>query len=236
MNGQASWTETVDALRRALREAGDPERARGQQAYMKSTLPYYGVRVPEVRRLATATFAKMPLENESAWHACARDLWNSATHREERYAVLALLGDRRAKRWQTRSAVPLYEELIVDAAWWDLVDEIAGKRLLDVLRNESAWMPTALRKWAHGSDIWLRRSAIISQLRAKTQTDHELLADCIEPSLDSQEFFLRKGIGWALREYSKSNPEWVRGYVERHRMRLSPLSFKEATRRLPALR
>jgi len=128
--------------------------------------------------------------------------------------------------------LPVYEEIIRNGAWWDLVDGVAH-RILDLLRTHRPELERVLRRWSEDPDLWIRRSAIIAQLGAKTATDPELLAAVIEPSLADREFFIRKAIGWALREYSKTDPAWVRQFVERHEAALSPLSRREALRNLP---
>ena len=128
--------------------------------------------------------------------------------------------------------LPVYEEIIRNGAWWDLVDGVAH-RIFDLLRTHRPELERVLRSWSEDPDLWIRRSAIIAQLGAKTATDSELLAAVIEPSLADREFFIRKAIGWALREYSKTDPAWVRQFVERHEAALSPLSRREALRNLP---
>ena len=126
----------------------------------------------------------------------------------------------------------MYREMIVTGAWWDLVDNIAPYGLCTLLERAPATMGTTLRSWASGRDIWKRRAAIICQLRRQRQTDTRLLYDCIEPSLGETEFFLRKGIGWALREHAKTDPDEVLRYVRQYRSRLSRLSQREALRRV----
>jgi 3-methyladenine DNA glycosylase AlkD len=219
-------------LRAALGEAADPGRAPAMQRYMKSTMPFLGCPSPVVRRVSQDVFRDVALPDEATWTSYVLELWRAARYREERYAAIRLTGDRRARPFQTPDAVPLYEELIVNGAWWDYVDELAARRVGPILRAFPRELAPLLRAWATGDDLWKRRSAIISQLGAKGRTDTRLLADCIAPSLGSREFFLRKGIGWALREYSKTDPAWVRGYVRDHEAELSPLSKREALRRL----
>jgi 3-methyladenine DNA glycosylase AlkD len=120
--------------------------------------------------------------------------------------------------------------MITPGAWWDHVDELSHRvgELLD------AWPSTVrpfLVEWAHGEDIWLRRSSIICQLGFRSRTDLDLLAEAIEASAGRPEFFLRKAIGWALRDLARSDPGWVRSFVEGHE--LSPLSRREALKHLP---
>lgn len=231
MSVQPGASGLTSAVRAALREAAVPANAEPMRAYMKSAMPYLGVKTPERRRLSLQIFAAMPLADLAAWRDAVLDLWRNAEYREERYAALELCSFRRNKVHQTTAALPLYKELIVTGAWWDFVDWAAA-RVGDVLRAEPEKTAAILRGWATGDDIWLRRTSIICQLRAKAATDRELLFDCIEPSIENSEFFLRKGIGWALREYAKTEPEAVVRYVRRHADRLSPLSKREALRRL----
>ena len=215
----------------ALRDAADPARAPQQQAYMKSDMPYLGVGVPECRRIAGAVFARHPLPDAGAWEAAVLDLWRRAAHREERYAAVELLLFRRYSRWLEPARLPMIEEMVVTGAWWDYVDAIAGRGVGTMLAAHPDTMTAVLREWARDDDIWKRRTAILAQLRAKRATDAELLADVIRPSIGEPEFFLRKSIGWALREYSKTDPAWVTAFVDAH-PELSTLSRREALKHL----
>lgn len=122
--------------------------------------------------------------------------------------------------------------MIVSGGWWDTVDEIAIHCVGPIFRLHPARTRTVLRAWATGASLWKRRSAIICQVGSKGQTDAILLEACISESLASREFFLRKAIGWALREFGKSDPDWVRRFVSTHGDELSPLSRREALRHL----
>ena len=113
-------------------------------------------------------------------------------------------------------------------AWWDLVDEVAT-RLVGELELERF-----LRSWSTDADMWKRRTAIIAQITRKERTDAELLFDCIEPNRADREFFIRKAIGWALREYAKVDPADVERYCAS--VELSPLSRREALRSLDRIR
>src|SRR5262249_47545423 len=159
-------------------------------------------------------------------------LWRDATYREERYAAIELSGHRYYREFQTLDALPIYEEMIVTGAWWDYVDVLAIHRVGDLLRRFPHPLARTMRAWARGDDLWKRRSAILCQLSFKRDTDLELLYECIEHAMDEPEFFLRKAIGWALREYAKTDATEVRRYVRQHAERLSPLSQREALRRL----
>jgi 3-methyladenine DNA glycosylase AlkD len=126
----------------------------------------------------------------------------------------------------------MLEEMVVTGAWWDYVDAIATHGLGDVLRDNPAYMKPLMRRWARSQNVWKRRSSILCQVRFKAETDRELLYACIEPNLADREFFIRKAIGWALRQYAWTNPKEVRRYVAANRERLSPLSAREALRNL----
>ncbi len=120
-------------------------------------------------------------------------------------------------------------ELIVTGAWWDYVDELAH-RAGDLLAGSPAEVRPVLLTWAGSHDTWLRRAAIIGQLGRREQTDLELLTAAIEAALGESEFFLRKAIGWALRDYARTDPDWVRSFADTRE--LSPLSRREALKHL----
>lgn len=224
----ASHRLLLARLRRELRAVADPSRAAGAQAYMKSAMPHLGVTADDLRRVCRAVFATLELPSATAWQRLVLGLWRDASFREERHAAIELTGVRPARPFQTPAALPMYERLIVEGAWWDYVDTIASHRLGPLLRAHPAPIGRAMRTWSRSRNLWKRRAAILCQLTFKRDTDLELLYACIEPSLGSREFFLRKAIGWALRQYAWTDPAEVVRYVEAHRDRLSPLSVREA--------
>ncbi len=119
--------------------------------------------------------------------------------------------------------------MIVDGAWWDLVDGILN-RLGELLLDYPAPTLRKMQAWSKVRNIWQRRASILCQLSLKQDTNEALLLGAINESLGDDEFFIRKGIGWALRTYAKTNPKTVIDYVNKNRKRLSPLSKKEALR------
>ena len=202
------------------------------QAYMKSEMPYLGVQTPALRALCRAVFAAHPLDNRDRWLDTVLALWRRAEYREERYAAITLAGHRAYRDFQTLEALPTYEEMVVDGAWWDYVDAIATRLAGGLLSRHPREMKRRMRGWARGADIWKRRTAILSQLSFKDATDVDLLHACIAPSIEHREFFLRKAIGWALREYAKTDPDGVAAYVRANARRMSALSKREALRNL----
>ena len=224
----------VTAIREALAGAGDPERAAGQQAYMKSSMPFHGLTSPELRALLRPLLADAAyrLPDRAGWEAALRDLWDHATHREERYAAIALTGHRAYRAWQDPDALPLYAHLVTTGAWWDLVDPVATDRVGPVLLHHRAEVTPKIREWATGQDLWLRRTAILSQLKHRGATDTALLQACVEANLADRSFWVRKAIGWALRQHARTDPDWVRNHVTGWGDRLSGLSRREALRHL----
>jgi 3-methyladenine DNA glycosylase AlkD len=218
-----------------LTQIADPVRAPAMQAYMKSTMPYLGVSAVPLRQFCKAAFADLAWDDTKEWQADALAVWRGAQFREERYCAIELTGLRTAKSFQRIDALPMYEEMIVSGAWWDYVDNIAGQRLWTLLQNDREPMAKAMLDWSTDDDMWKRRSSILCQLRAKSETDLDLLYACIEPSLDSKEFFLRKAIGWALRQYARTDSAEVRRYVARNEDRLSGLSRREALKHIGAI-
>jgi 3-methyladenine DNA glycosylase AlkD len=218
----------VTSIRRGLAEAADPRRAPGMQAYMKSAMPYRGVPTPAQRAIYRRLFAEHSLETESAWRRAVLALWREAAFREERYAAIELAMAKRYAAFRTLEALPIFEEMIVDGAWWDYVDAVATHGIAELLRQEPRRMRTVLLGWSQHQDMWKRRSAIIAQVSFKEATDLELLYACIEPNLSHRDFFVRKAIGWALRAYAWTDPDEVVRWVREHEPRLSGLSRREA--------
>ena len=215
----------VARVRADLRAAADPARAAGQQAYMKSAMPFLGVRVPATRRVAMGAAAGMT--DAASLRASALELWDGAGHREERYAAMALLAMRPLRG--DPALVPVVEHMVRTGQWWDYTDELAH-RLADLHDAHPAETAAIVRTWARDDDLWIRRVAILSQLGRGVRLDPILLSDVIDPNRDDDQFFIRKAIGWSLREYARVEPEWVRAYVDAHP--LSPLSRREALKRL----
>ena len=222
----------VRAVRDALWSVREPERAAGQQRYMKSSMPFMGVRVPVMRKTARAVFDRYPPAGASDWRATILTLWREATYREQRYAAVELAVHRPFLRWLNMESVPLLDELIVNGAWWDYVDRIAPAGLGHVLSVEPKPMSAMMRGWAGDENIWRRRAALLCQLGFKEDTDLALLYDCIAACMGRREFFVQKAMGWALREYARTNAGEVRRYVAANGPSLPRLTRREALKNL----
>lgn len=225
--------DLVDVIRADLAGHGDPERAAGQRAYMKSAIPYHGLTTLELNARLKPILAGHVLPDRASWEAAIRILWDEVTHREQWYAAIAIARHRPYGTWrESLESLPLYEHMIRTGAWWDVCDLIAQELVgVTLLANREDVTPV-MRAWSHDDHLWIRRVSILSQLKFKENTDRDLLSDCIQPSMDDRDFFARKGIGWALRQFSKSDPDWVKAFVDEHEDRLSGLSKREALRLL----
>jgi 3-methyladenine DNA glycosylase AlkD len=221
----------VDAVRAALHAVADPGAAEPMRAYMKSSMPFLGVPTPARTAALRPVLAAHPLTDPATWRGTVRSLFRDATYREERYAALAIA--RRYPAHLTAEPEPsldLLDEIVVTGAWWDFVDETAIRLLGPLLLRHPAAVRPVVRRWAGDADRWRRRAAVICQIGAKDRTDTALLAEAIEANLADPDFFLRKGIGWALRQHARLDPDWVRTFVATHD--LSPLSRREALKHL----
>ncbi|WP_313357958.1 DNA alkylation repair protein [Microbacterium sp.] len=215
----------VEQIRKALRAAADPALAPGQQAYMRSAMPFLGVRMPAVR---AAVRARSRDADAAVLLETALTLWREAEFREERYAALAVMALRPLRGDVT--LLDVHDEMIRTGAWWDLVDEVAH-RLRELFDADPVRMAVEMRVWADDDDMWIRRAAIISQLGRKNDTDRDVLEYAILANVADRRFFLRKAIGWALRDLGRHDPDWVRRFASQH-PELSALSRREALKHL----
>jgi 3-methyladenine DNA glycosylase AlkD len=224
----------IDALRAAFATHADASNAEPMQAYMKSALPFYGIAAPLRRRLTAEVVKARPCADTPELAHTMRELWRGASFREERYAAVELprLG-RVHPKLVNLALLPVVEEMIVTGAWWDLVDDISGNVLARLLERHPAEMKRLLRRWAKGDDLWLRRAAMLVHRSAGDAAfDAVLLYETILPSIGkgtfADQFFIRKGIGWALRERSYAAPEEVEAFCQEYAAQLSPLTVREA--------
>ncbi|MCB9759413.1 MAG: DNA alkylation repair protein [Alphaproteobacteria bacterium] len=220
-------TETIVRLvQTGLSAAAVPADAGPMQAYMKTDMPFYGVkkpaRVPILREMR-----RVRLPDRAAYFEAVRALW-ALPHREERYAALDLAQHHR--RFIDADSLPLYEQLIREGQWWDLVDPVASNLVGIALLKERARLTPVMERWIEDDDLWIRRTAILSQLRHKEQTDEALLFRFCLARADEEAFFIRKAIGWALRQYSYAAPDAVVGFLRAHQAELSGLSVREAAK------
>jgi 3-methyladenine DNA glycosylase AlkD len=221
--------EAVAFVAEALAARADPEKATGMQAYMKTDMPFFGVQKPARKEVLRELRARFPVEDARQHETVVRALW-AQPHREEKYLAIAFA--RAEADFIRLDAIPLYRELIIHGAWWDLVDEVAIHLVGRVWKTQRAELSPLMDEWIREEDMWLRRSAIIGQITHKQGTDAQRLFTYCAARMHEREFFIRKAIGWALREYSKIAPVAVRDFLLANRAHLSGLSYREGAKRL----
>lgn len=206
----------------ALSGARNDIEAGAMRKYMKGRFEYYGVKTPERRSLVKQAVKESDMPEGAAYADFIKACWASPM-REMQYAVNDLF--RIKNSLLQYSHLKWIEQLITEKSWWDTVDFLAPDMAGYLLKNNPDDLRYYATKWIQSDNIWLQRSAILVQLKYKQHTDEALLFDLISLRANSKEFFVRKGSGWALREYSKVNPQAVRKFIDSHD--LSPLTVRE---------
>ena len=213
-------------LRAELRTAGDPEKAKGQQAYMKSAMPYHGVTNPQMRSICKDLYRGYAFADPATWRRDVLSVWRGAEFREERYAAIELASHRGARAFHTMDALPMFEEMIVTGAWWDFVDVLASHDLGEILAREKAPMRRTMLTWSRDRDTWKRRSAILCQLRFKAETDSRASLR-VHRALPAEQGVLASQGDWMVAPPARLDRS-ARGPALRRRERGAPLDAVEA--------
>jgi 3-methyladenine DNA glycosylase AlkD len=221
--------DRVTFVANELAGLADPGNARAMAAYMKTDMPFFGVKRPDSYPIFREMMQLFPVTTRREYECAVRELW-AQPHREEKHMAIAVA--RAVPRYITPPSLPLYRKLIVEGAWWDFVDDVAAHLVGQVLLDDRDRMKPVMEKWIDSPDMWLRRSALLAHLRHKDRTDEAALFDHCLRRAHETEFFIRKAIGWVLRQYARTAPEAVAGFVVRYRDRWSGLTFREATKHL----
>ena len=217
-----AWCQEVQAC---LASEGIPEAAADMSAYMKGLFPFLGIKKPIRTTLTKPLFERANLPSRTDLQATCEALW-ALPEREYQMVALELL--RKFERQLVPEDLPWIKALILEKSWWDSVDFLATHAVGALLERYPAHIRPALETWIHDPNMWLNRSAIIAQVLYRKNLDVDFLEAAILPHIPSEEFFLRKAIGWALRSHAARDPRWVHAFVETHRAELSGLSVREA--------
>jgi 3-methyladenine DNA glycosylase AlkD len=224
--------EIAKFVQREFKAKTDAKRAVEMAAYMKTSMPFYGVQKPDRQPIYKHIIREFPPRNHDEFEVIVRTLW-AMPHREEKYTALEFANA--FQLFVDSKSVPLFEDLIREGAWWDFVDVIAINLIGHAYLRDRSGLKSEIERFNNDSDFWVRRTALICQNHHKKQTDEkQLLRFCLSQAED-KEFFIRKAIGWALREYSYVKPDAVKEFVEQNQTVLSPLSRREALKRVNAL-
>ena len=215
----------VEELAKELKAIANPNDAAAMKAYMKNKFEFLGVKTPARRKL-TKAFFKQQTDSVIDWDFI-NEAWNNP-YRELQYTALDYLEIR--KKLLTPSDLPRLKKQAQTKSWWDTIDFL--DRLVGSIIARFPETKEIIVAWSCDEDIWLRRLAIDYQLLRKEKTDTELLEKILVNNLGRTEFFINKAIGWALRDYSKTNPDWVRAFIERHQTEMAALSIREGSKYL----
>ena len=219
----------VNALKILYHSQADPVAAAPMKAYMRNQFEYLGIKTPKRRQLLKGFITEHGLPELDDLAPILLDLW-ALPEREFQYTALGLLG-----RFEDKLPVEFIvtiETLLTYKSWWDTVDSLAGNTVGIHFKRFPAVRDATLGRWRISDDFWLRRTCILFQLGYKSETDFDLLKDIIRENQGSKEFFINKAIGWALRQYTRVDPEGVRAFVAE--TPLAPLSAREALKWLNA--
>ncbi|MEV5706734.1 DNA alkylation repair protein [Actinoallomurus sp. NPDC052274] len=218
-----------DSLVAELRTLGNPARAEREKCYLKSDLPHLGVPVPAIREVAVRAAAGRDREQTLA---LARDLWHEPVH-ESRMAAVEVL----VRNWALLKArdLPIIERMIRESHTWAYVDVLAIK-IVGALIWRYPRLATTLDLWPGDGNLWIRRTALLALIRGIRTGEADLtrLSEYGDALIEEREFFVRKALGWVLRELSKRDPGWVTSWVRERTDRISGVAFREAVRHLPA--
>lgn len=213
-----------------LAAAGEPERAVASARYLRTDQPMFGTGMPTVRDAVRALARTgYPVADHDTYVADVLALW-SGRERELQYLAI-----KWARRWRAHivpASLPTYERMVVEGAWWDLVDDVASNLVGGVLLHHRRETTPLVRSWIDDDDLWRRRTVLVCQLRHREETDEQLLFDACLAMADEREFFLRKAIGWGLRQHARTAPDRVTAFLLDHRDRWSGLTWREATKHL----
>ncbi|MFC5680797.1 DNA alkylation repair protein [Streptococcus downii] len=203
-----------------------PEKAGPMEAYMRHQFPFLGIAAPERNALYKKYFPEAKKTRIIDW-----DFVDTCWEKEPReYQYVAANYLKAMQSYLTKDDLPKLERLVVTKSWWDTVDIL--DRVVGSLVANHPELEEVILKWSLSDNIWLRRVAIDHQLLRKEKTDVRLMEKVLLNNLDQTEFFINKAIGWALRDYSKTNPEWVESFIEKNKERMAELSIKEASKYL----
>ena len=217
--------EYLSPLINSFKEAANPDKAIGMKSYMKNLFEFYGIDSKSRKEIQKHFFKANGWPGEDNLFQVVNELWN-LPQREFQYCAIDIL-QKFSKKLQETDILNI-EKLITEKSWWDSVDGLSAWICGAYFQKFPEKIPTEIGKWIDSNNIWLQRSTLLFQLKYKQQTNTGLLNEIVVKLASSDEFFIRKAVGWILREYSKTNPEWVKNLVSEQP--LSPLSYKEATK------
>ncbi|MEQ8471007.1 MAG: DNA alkylation repair protein [Marinoscillum sp.] len=217
--------EYLDQLEDALRTRANDTIAMQQSAYMRHQFAFFGIKSPVRKELSKPFLSRHQLPDKSGLDHLVRELW---VKEEREFQMFGLDLVANYQKQFVQEDIQMLEFMILNKSWWDSVDLAATHFISSYLKMFPELKEQKVNEWLESGNIWLQRTALIFQLKWKDQLNTNLLAHCIHQLNGSSEFFINKAIGWILREYSRTNPQWVQEFVEENP--LNTLSKREALR------
>lgn len=214
-----------DNLFQELEQFRDNKQAEKMSAYMQNKFEFLGIPKPKLKEIVKP-YLKESRKYDFDWEF-VNICWIK-DYREAQYIGINYLSMNLKKF--TDKDLPKLKHLIVNKSWWDTIDSLDAMVGSIVLKNK--YLENTMLEWSVSDNIWLKRVAIDFQQEYKEQTNTELLEKIIYNNFGSDEFFINKAVGWSLRDYSKVNSEWVKGFLTKYKEQLSTLSIKEASKYL----
>lgn len=218
----------VLSLKKIYEQNANPAQAIPMKKYMRDQFEYLGIKSPQFSALLKDFIKQNGLPPLDKLDVISRDLW-SLPQREFQYAATSLIG--RLENKLEPEFITTLEYLLVTKSWWDTVDTLAGSAVGTHFKRFPKVREKYLEKWRKSDNFWLRRTTLLFQLGYKKETDFDLLCEIIHENLGSDEFFINKAIGWALRQYAWTNPAPVKKFVKTTK-ELRPLSQREALKNI----
>lgn len=215
---------TLELIRSKFEAIGNPQGASAMQAYMKDLFPYFGIKSAARREACKEFLIELKKDKGINWNF----IFDCFEQEEREFQYVGTDYLRKVQRKLRLEDLQYLRSLILSKSWWDTVDALAMEVGAIFLKNPEAIH--LLESWITDDNMWIRRVAIIHQLKFKKETNLHFLTRAIENNLGSKEFFINKAIGWSLRSYGDTNPEWVIDFANNHQ--LAPLSRKEALRKI----
>lgn len=213
----------VTQLETDFRQQADRNIVINQEAYLQNQFELYGLPTPLRKEIQKPFLLKENLPNKKELPHIITELW-SKPQREFQYFAIDL--NRKYLKKIEFQDIELFELMITNKSWWDTVDLIATNLVGAYFKLFPEQIIPVTKKWMNSDNMWLQRTCLIFQLKYKEEIDTDLLTDYILQLKDTKEFFIKKAIGWILREYTRKNPEWVIDFVNKYE--LSNLSKREA--------
>jgi 3-methyladenine DNA glycosylase AlkD len=217
----------IEDIATIFKANANTERAAWSKAYMLNQFEFYGLVTAKRRKLSKTYMQNNTLTSLQEIEAIVKECFEQ-TEREYQYFAIELMHFYK-KLWKP-SSIKILEYCLVHKSWWDSVDHVASECLTIYFTRFPSKIEPITSKWNQSNNIWLQRSSILFQKAFKAETNVELLSQYILHCATSKEFFIQKAIGWALREYSKTNPSWVNNFVATNN--LAALSKREALKRI----